>query len=79
VLFRSAEFEFLGATLAGSSVRKGIKFVFPKVYIKDAGDPEIGGPEEILVSEIAFDVLRDASSTGGYAVTAIVTNGTAAV
>lgn len=72
----SAEFEFLGATLTGSSVRQGIKLVFPKVFIKDAGDPEIGGPEEILASEIAFDVLRDASSASGYAVKAIVTNGT---
>lgn len=73
----SAEFEFLGATLAGSSVRQGIKIVMPKVFIKDAGDPEIGGPDEILSAEVSFDVLRDTSSTGGYAVQALVTNGTA--
>lgn len=74
----SAEFEFLGPTLTGSSVRRGIKLVFPKVYIKEAGDPEVGGPDEILMSEISFDVLRDNSSTGGYAVQAIVTNATSA-
>jgi len=73
----SAEFEFLGATLAGSATRQGIKIVFPKVYIKDAGDPEIGGPDEILVSEVSFDVLRDNSSIAGYAVQAMITNGTA--
>jgi len=75
----SAEFEFLGSTLAGSATRRGIKLIFPKIYIKDAGDPEIGGPEEVLMSEVSFDVLRDASSTGGYAVKAIVTNGSAAI
>ena len=72
----SAEFEFLGDTLAGSSVRQGIKLVFPKVYIKDAGDPEIGGPDEVLTSEVSFDILRDNSSSTGYAVQAILTNGT---
>jgi hypothetical protein len=74
----SAEFQFLGATLAGSANRQSIKLTFPKVYIKDAGDPEIGGPEEILVSEISFDVLRDASSATGYPVKITVVNGTAA-
>lgn len=75
----SAEFEFLGSTLAGSSVRRGIKITFPKVFVKDAGDPEIGGPEEILSSEVSFDVLKDASTTTGYAVKAIVTNDSAAI
>jgi hypothetical protein len=74
----AAEFEFLGPTLPGSAIRSGIKLTFPKVYIKNAGDPEIGGPDEILVSEIAFDVLRDNSSATGYAVQAVVTNATAA-
>jgi hypothetical protein len=74
----AAEFEFLGPTLTGSSVRQGIKLQMPKVFIKDAGDPEIGGPDEILVSEVTFDVLRDNSSLTGYAVKAIITNGTVA-
>lgn len=72
----SAEFEFLGDTLPSSATRRAIKLVFPKVYIKDAGDPEIGGPDEILTSEVSFDIVRDNSSSTGYAVQAIVTNAT---
>lgn len=69
------EFEFLGTTLSGSSVRRGINFVFPKLYIKEAGDPEVGGPDEIIKSTVVFDVLRDCSSATGYACQAILTNG----
>lgn len=72
----AAEFEFQGDTISGSNIKEGIKLRFPKVYIKDAGEPEIGGPDEILVSEVTFDVLRDNSSSGGYALQAIVTNDT---
>jgi hypothetical protein len=74
----AAEFEFLGATLTGSATRRGIKIRFPKVFIKDSGDPEIGGPDEILSSQVVFDVLRDNSSTTGHACQIIVTNGVAA-
>lgn len=68
-----AEFEFLGDTLAGSSIREGIKVVMPNIRINDAGDPEIGGPNEMLTSEVAFTVLRDPTASG-YAVRAFVTN-----
>ena len=71
----SVQLEFLGATLpSGSAIRQGIKFNFPKVYISDAGDPEIGGPNEILTSDVTFVVLRDDSSATGYALQAVMTN-----
>ncbi len=68
-----AEFEFLGDTMAGSQVREGIKLVFPWVVISDAGDPEVGGPNDVLMSDVTFAVLRDPTSSG-YAVKALVTN-----
>lgn len=67
------EFEFLGDTLAGSAVREGIKLTMPYLIISNAGDPEVAGPNEPLVSEVVFAVLRDPTS-GGYAVQAKVTN-----
>jgi len=73
----AAEFEFLGPTLTGSKSREGIKFVFPKVYVNNSGDPEIGGPDEILKADIDFHVLRDETSATGYACRALVTNLTA--
>jgi len=72
----AVELEFLGSTLTGSSTRRGIKFQYPKVKISDAGDPEIGGPDEQLVSSVVMSVFRDTSSTGGYALKGIVTNAT---
>ncbi len=69
----ACEFEFLGATLTGSTIREGVKLQFPRVYIKDAGDPEIGGPDELLTSDVTFSVLRELTTTG-YAVRALVTN-----
>jgi hypothetical protein len=70
----SAELEFLGSTLTGSAIRRGIKFQFPKLKVMDAGDPEISGPDGILQSDVTFAVLRDDSSATGYAVRAILTN-----
>lgn len=71
----ACQLEFLGATLpGGSAIRQGIKFNFPKVFVSEAGDPEIGGPDELLTSDITLHVLRDDSSSGGYAVQALVTN-----
>jgi len=71
----SAEFEFLGNTMSTSSVREGIKLTMPYVLVNDAGDPEIGGPNEMLTSEVTFKVLRD-PTTAGYAVKALITNNT---
>lgn len=73
----SVELEFLGPTLSGSVLREMLKFQMPKVFIMDAGDPEIGGPDEILSSEVTFQVLRDVTSATGYALRAIVRNATA--
>lgn len=71
----SAQFECLGPTLpGGSAIRQGIKFNFPKVFISDAGDPEISGPDELIMSDVVFHVLRDDSSATGYACQALLTN-----
>lgn len=70
----AAEIAFEGLTLPGSAVREGIKFQYPKVVVVDSGDPEIGGPDEMLMSEVSFLVLRDDSSATGYACKAFVTN-----
>jgi hypothetical protein len=71
----ACELEFQGKTLtSSSSIRRGIKFQFPAIQVSDPGDPEIGGPDEILTSEIAFHVLQDVSSAGGYALRTVVTN-----
>lgn len=71
----AAEFEFQGNTMGTSVIREGIKLTMPYVLINDAGDPEIGGPNEMLTSEVTFKVLRD-PTTSGYAVKAFVTNNT---
>lgn len=67
------EFEFLGTTLSTSSIRRGLKAQFPKLTIKDAGDPEVSGPDETLESTITFNVLRSDTSSG-YACQALLTN-----
>lgn len=72
----SAEFEFLGDTMTGSQARQGVKLVFPYLLVTDSGEPEVGGPNDILTSEVSFAVLRD-PTTSGYAVKALVTNLTA--
>lgn len=69
----AAELEFLGPTISGSVARQGLLLEFQKLYIKDAGDPEVSGPDGILTSQVTFDVLRDESASG-YAVRATVTN-----
>lgn len=69
----AAELQFEGATLPGSSLRESIKITMPYVFVSDAGDPEIGSPNDPLTSEVVFAVLRD-PTTGGYAVRAVVIN-----
>lgn len=69
----SAEFDFLGTTISGSLAQKALRMQFQKLTVKDAGDPEIGGPDETLISTVTFNVLRD-ESAAGYAVKAILTN-----
>lgn len=71
----AGEFEFLGDTMSGSAIREGIKVTLPNLRISDAGDPEIGGPGEMLTSNVVFAVLRDPTASG-YAVRALVTNNT---
>lgn len=69
----AGEFMFQSDTLTGSAVRESIKMQLPYLIVSDAGDPEIGGPNEPLTSEVVFAVLRD-PTTSGYAVKATVTN-----
>jgi hypothetical protein len=69
----AGEFEYLGDTLTGSVGISKVLFEFQKLQIKDAGDPEISGPDGILTSNVTFDVLRDESASG-YAVQATITN-----
>jgi hypothetical protein len=70
----SAQLDFRGDTISGSVAREGLRFNLPSIYVSDGGDPEIGGPDDILTSEVVFHVLRDDSSAGGYACQAILTN-----
>ena len=70
----SAELEFLGDTLTTSIIRQGIKLQMPKIFIQEASDPEVGGPDEVLVQEIKAVVLQDSSSASGYAIRALITN-----
>lgn len=69
----SAQLHFLGPTMTSSAIRQGIKFNLPTVYINNAGDPTIGGPDQILSSDVDFHVLRDDTTSTGYAVQAVVT------
>lgn len=62
----SAQLSFKGATYSGSKIEREIRIDMPRIFILDAGDPEIGGPDEILKSEVTCVVLRDQTS-GGYA------------
>lgn len=72
----SAQLEFLGDTITGSVARRGIRFNFPSVFITNAGEPSISGPNEVLTSDVEFHVMRDDSSANGYAVQAVVYNTT---
>jgi len=73
----SAEIEYLGDTMTTSVIREGIKIQMPKLQIISSGDPEIGGPDELIQQEVTFLVLRDDSSATGYAMRTLVTNDTA--
>jgi hypothetical protein len=72
----SAQMIFEGATISGSKMKRLVQIDLPRVYISDSGDPEIGGPDEILKAEVAFMVLQDDSTTTGYACKATVRNTT---
>lgn len=69
----AGELEFLGPTISGSVGRQQFLLEFQKLTIKEAGDPEISGPDGILTSQVVFNVLRDESASG-YAVRGTVTN-----
>jgi hypothetical protein len=72
----AAQLSFQGPTMTGSNFRQEVKINMPKLFINDAGDPEIGGPDEIIKAEVTTLVLRDDSTSTGYAVQAVVRNKT---
>lgn len=73
----AAQMSFQGPTITGSKLPYEMRIDLPRVYIKDAGDPEVSGPDEILKSEITFMVLQDNSTTTGYACKTMTRNTTA--
>ena len=72
----SAQLMFEGPTLSGSVLKQFIRIGLPRVYIKDAGDPEIGGPDEILQASVSFLVMQQETASG-YAAKMITRNKTA--
>lgn len=70
----AVELEFLGSTITGTTTRRGMKFQFPVTKISDAGDPDIGGPDEQITSSVVFQPFRDCTSAGGYAMRCLLTN-----
>ncbi len=73
----ACQLKFMGATIAGSVLQQMIKIDMPKVFIKSAGDPEVGGPNDVLKANVEFEILRDVSTTTGYAFQVTVRNKTA--
>lgn len=73
----AAQVEFLQVgNHAGSNLAQGIRVDFPRIYISDAGDPEIGGPDEVIKSDVSFLILQDDSSATGYACKVTARNAT---
>lgn len=70
----AVELEFSASTITTSVLTKSLKFQFPAVYVSDSGEPEIGGPDEMLSANVVCHILRDDSSAGGYALRAILRN-----
>jgi hypothetical protein len=69
-----AELEFVDpTTISGSVANPTFLLEFQKLQVKDAGDPEISGPDGILTANVTFNVLRDESASG-YAVQGTVIN-----
>lgn len=57
----SIEFVFTGQSISAEHNNK-LTIRLPKVF-QNSSDPEIGGPDELLNSEISFDVLNDNPNT----------------
>lgn len=73
------EFMFEGDTLAGTTIRQSVKLAFTNLRITNAGDPEIGGPNEMLTSQVSFAVLRGGCTTTAFACQATVVNDLASI
>jgi hypothetical protein len=75
----SAQLDWRGNTASGSAIAPGLRFNMPAIYVDEAGDPEVSGPDGQLVSEITFHVLRDDTSATGYAIQGILYNTAATI
>lgn len=73
----SAQMVFQGSTITGSKFPYAIQVDLPRLYVSDAGDPEIGGPDEILKADVTFTVLQANDTTTGYACKMTTRNTTA--
>lgn len=66
------------AAITGSVAKNSLRFNLQKLIVKESGDPEISGPDNVILATVAFNVLRDESATG-YAVKATLTNNSATI
>jgi hypothetical protein len=57
----AAELFFTGESITAEHGYE-MRFRFPKLY-QNSADPELGGPEDILKSEISYDVMVDSPNT----------------
>jgi len=70
----AVQLDFQGPTMTSSVHRQKLRVNFPSVYIHSAPEPTIGGPNEILSTDVEFHVLRQSDTTTGFACQAILTN-----
>lgn len=57
----AVELLFTGESITATNTYE-MRFRFPKVY-QNSADPELGGPDDILKSEISYDVIVDNPNT----------------
>lgn len=70
----SVQLDFQGPTMSSSAIRQKLRFNFPVTYIHNAGEPTIGGPNEVLSSDVDFHVLRQDDTTSGFALQGVLTS-----
>lgn len=71
----SVELKFTGATITADK-NYSIEIRLPKVYAR-SGDPTVGGADEILQSEISYDVLMNTATSAGREIGITVINNVA--
>lgn len=71
------ELNFEGSTIGTSVIKRGLKLQAYNLRVEEASDPEIGGPDEQILSEVTFSLLHDNSSATGFSLRSIITNAVA--